>query len=496
MPRTLSVRIGVAFAILAFATWISVGSALFLVLRGLHSDSTTATLIDVATPLMAQVRTRIGAGIDVRTALADLRDQLVESGDSVYLVAAGGQILAIQGDPLPPDSVQISTAATRGETAHGTFRGSDGQSYAWAAVALRNPGGIGPRAVLLTTPDRSGADALRDLLAALPEVVLVTLLVGIPITWLISRSVTAPLRRLAAATADLPRGGSRELPLEGPTEVRELTGRFNAMSAELNRTRQSEAELLANLRHDLRTPVTVIAGFADALLDGTATGDDVGRAARAIHEEADRLEALVGELGAYERLDAGEDGLRPEPIAAFDALRQTAERFRPQAAVDGISIEIVAAAGDMPGGPDAIVVTADKVALDRMLANLTANALAAFGQGAAAPAAGTATPRGHIWLSARQLPATTLADGVIGPAIALDVTDDGPGFPPGATARIFERFYRADPARAGAGSGLGLAIVRDLALAHGGEAIAENIAPHGARVSVVLPLVPGGRSGV
>jgi two-component system OmpR family sensor kinase len=70
------------------------------------------------------------------------------------------------------------------------------------------------------------------------------------------------------------------------------------------------------------------------------------------------------------------------------------------------------------------------------------------------------------------------------------VVDDGPGFPPGGTDFAFERFYRGDPARSGPGSGLGLAIVRELARAHGGVAIAENLTPHGARVSVVLPVQP------
>jgi signal transduction histidine kinase len=74
--------------------------------------------------------------------------------------------------------------------------------------------------------------------------------------------------------------------------------------------------------------------------------------------------------------------------------------------------------------------------------------------------------------------------------ISLSVTDDGSGFPPGTTERVFERFFRADPSRTGSGSGLGLAIVRELARAHGGEAWAENVAPHGARVSVLLPYVP------
>jgi signal transduction histidine kinase len=75
------------------------------------------------------------------------------------------------------------------------------------------------------------------------------------------------------------------------------------------------------------------------------------------------------------------------------------------------------------------------------------------------------------------------------PSVTLSVTDDGRGFPPGAADRVFERFVRGDPSRHGPGTGLGLAIVRELARGHGGEAIAENVAPHGARVSVTLPSV-------
>jgi signal transduction histidine kinase len=272
----------------------------------------------------------------------------------------------------------------------------------------------------------------------------------------------------------------------------------------------------------------VIAGFAEALIDGTATGDDIGRAAQAIRHEAVRLEHLVGELGAVERLQSGDAGLRPEPINAAEALRHAAERFRPQANAEGIAIEVSDGSGGATTGASApIVVTADRVAVDRMLANLTANALAAFGHippstggattaidaaapgnaapdpdgvaapnGAALPGTDGADVRGHIWLSARWLASTVLADGAVGPATVLEVTDDGPGFPPGTTDRIFERFYRADAARAGGGSGLGLAIVRDLARAHGGEAIAQNIAPHGARVSVVLPTLPAASASV
>jgi two-component system OmpR family sensor kinase len=131
-----------------------------------------------------------------------------------------------------------------------------------------------------------------------------------------------------------------------------------------------------------------------------------------------------------------------------------------------------------PADPE-LTIAADRVAVDRILANLVENALAAVdGSG------------GHVWVDARAVPAV----GGRGPGVAILVTDDGPGFAPGDAERAFERFYRGDASRsrgdAGrsrAGAGLGLAIVRELARAHGGEAIAENVAPRGARISVLLP---------
>ena len=163
-----------------------------------------------------------------------------------------------------------------------------------------------------------------------------------------------------------------------------------------------------------------------------------------------------------------------------ELLAQTAERFRAAAAGQGIEIVPLAT-------PPGLTFMADRLAVDRILGNLIGNAEAAFA--AAADTAPGQRPVGgrHIWLAARAVSGTPAGD-----AVALEVTDDGPGFPPGATGRVFERFYRADPsrARAGGGSGLGLTIVRELARAHGGEALAENVAPHGARVSVILPLVP------
>jgi two-component system sensor histidine kinase BaeS len=251
------------------------------------------------------------------------------------------------------------------------------------------------------------------------------------------------------------------------------------MTAELRATRDREEHLLANLRHDLRTPLTVIGGFATAIADGTAAGSEATKAARTIGEEATRLERLVAELDTMERLHTGAGGLQPEEIDAATLLEQTVERFRARAASKGVELAVIGATarppaspgGDAPAGvpsPD-LGFSADRLAVDRILGNLIENALAVV-----------SSPGGHVWLEARGS-----ADW-----ITLLVSDDGPGFPPGGTERIFDRFFRGDPARSGTSSGLGLAIVRELARAHGGEALAESLAPHGARVIVHLPRVP------
>jgi len=498
MPRSLPGRIALAFIGLSLAIWLVLGGTLFLVLRGLHGQATIARLTDVAAPLVAQVRLNLANGMDARTALATLRDEMAASDLGLYLQLADGRVVGLDAEAAPLAGLAVDPAVGRGGIDTGRARAPDGSTWAWVASVLRNLGTLGPRAVIVAAPDRSGAEALRDLLGTLPAVIVVTLLVGAPIAWLLSRSVTAPLRRLAAATADLPAAAAsptaaEPLPLEGPAEVRELTERFEAMRAELGATRRRETELLANLRHDLRTPLTVISGFAQALGDGTARGEQAARAAAAIAEEAARLGTLVDELGAIERLGAGREGLRPEPLDLGDLLRGVVERFRPTAQARGIELLVVDG-----GQPPAL--TADRMAVERILANLVSNAMAALGPGP-----------GHVWLEGRSVPAGAAAAagpaGAAGPAaaagavdaaaaagagwVAISVTDDGPGFPPGSLDRVFDRFYRADPARTGSGSGLGLAIVRELAHAHGGSVHAENVAPRGARVSVVLPAVPG-----
>ncbi|HEX5825586.1 MAG TPA: HAMP domain-containing sensor histidine kinase [Candidatus Limnocylindrales bacterium] len=474
MPASLTGRIVAAFGLLAVAVWLAVGATMFVVLRGLHADATSSGLADIVQTFAVRLRGAV-ADREVRTVVNQIRGE-VANGVTIHLLAADGSVVDVGiPDPSPTVAIPIAADTRIGETLTGAAPFSDGLTHDYAALVLRGPNAAGSRAVLLSSVDRSGADALRDVGRSLPIVILVTLLVGAPLAVVLSRSVARPLERLARRTGELvdpaaPAGAP--LPVQGPSEVRGLTERVNAVAAELARSRAREGELLADLRHDLRTPLTVIGGYATALLDGTATGDAADRAAEAIAEETARLERLVGQLGAIDRLRTGADALHVEPIDARELLEATVARFDAAAAAAHADLA-VAQPGPTDGPP--LALAADRLALDRILGNLVENALAVAGEG------------GTIRLEARRVDD---AAGVPGPAIAFAVVDDGPGFAPGGTDRAFERFYRGDPSRTGAGSGLGLSIVRELARAHGGAAVAENLVPRGARVSVVLPVQP------
>ncbi len=463
IPRSLRGRLLAAFAVLALVIVVGVGGALFVALRGLHQDSTLNTLSDVVGSVLPQVRDSIGTG-QLRGTVLELRDQIAGRGYELVIVGADGHIRPIAGTAFA--GVAIDGDIAVGGQQSGSFRLPDGP-YLYVATGVRRVGTTGPKGIAVVARDQSAALALADLGRTIPVVIGVILLIATPLALALARSVTGPLRRIAAATADIPAGRATALPLEGPFEVRDLTGTFNAMAGELEATRRRESELLANLRHDLRTPLTVIAGFATALRDGTAQGESAEAAAKAIEEEAGRLERMVSEVGAIERIRSGEEQIRPEMVDAADVLAETATRFGARATASGVDIAVVTA----PGA--ALTMAADRVALDRMLGNLVENAIEATPTG------------GHIVIQAGP---ATLPDGV--EAIHFDVIDDGPGFPEGTANRAFERFWRADPARSGTGSGLGLAIVRELAAAHGGVAHAENVAPHGARVGFTLPRVP------
>jgi signal transduction histidine kinase len=465
LPRSLTKRVFLAFAVLGVAMLVAVSASLFVVLREAHRDNIKQSLSHQVVVVTASLLANPAAGqrgLEVR--IKNLTTPIIDQGGFVLVEGPRGAVGVVAG--TPPAATMPSAPANGTKNVVDTYK-VNGQPYVYVESNAGSQGGF---KFVFAVPDTSAQMALDDIVRTLGIILVVLLLLGLPVAWLLSQSISGPMRRLAQAARDLPTSASQPpLPLEGPTEVRVLTERFNAMAQELTATRHEESQMLANLRHDLRTPLTSIGGFAEAIADGTASGDRAVAAARTIAEEAQRLERLVGELGVVERLREGPAALRPEILDASALIREAAARFEGRAATQGVEMEVASSA---PSEPE-LAFTGDRLAVERILQNLVDNALSVLPTG------------GHVWLRAAPLTLPGRA-----PGISVSVTDDGPGFPPGTTEKVFERFFRADPSRAGSGSGLGLAIVREMARAHGGEAWAENVAPHGARVSFLMPVTP------
>jgi signal transduction histidine kinase len=501
MLRTLRGRIGAALIVFALATLIAVGGALWVVLRELHREAGLGSLAQLSAPYVTLVRQRLVPGdrgfgfgpsarrpgpaqrlIDTNLLLRQVQDQIDDAGISVILARDDGAIAVISdaGDvsvhepgfspilSLPPAGVRTGAARIEGV--------GDALYAATPIGGGRLDADIS--ALVLARPDDSAQLATEDLVRALTVAAIILVLIGVPLAGGLSRSVSRPLRRLAEASSDVARGAMpAPLPTDGPSEVADASAAFNVMAAEVTASRESQRQLLADVRHDLRTPLTVIGGFAEALRDGTATGPSAERAADAIADEAARLGRMLDDLDHLTEPEAVEPSLRIEALDGLALAKEAVARFAAQAESQGQQLTLAPEAR-------AATVLADPDAVARILGNVVANALAH------APKPGGLV-RIEVAPVGRDDPPVGGRSGWQGrDGVVLAVRDDGPGIPPDALQRVFDRFYRADPARSGNGSGLGLAIVRDLADALGGRAFAENPLGGGARVGVVLPRPP------
>ena len=280
--------------------------------------------------------------------------------------------------------------------------------------------------------------------------------------WL-TRRLTRPIRTIEHAAGRLAAGdlGARaDIPHGTDEELANLATTLNTMAAQLEQSRGSERAFLLSISHDLRTPLTSIRGYAEALADGTlddAEPNDRKRAATVIGAEARRLERLVRDLLDLARLDSRQFSLSPRPCDATEVVCDAADGFAPQAHELGVTLSITRG-GVLP-------VDLDPERLGQIVANLVENAL----KYAAAKIDVYAAPHG---------------DG----HVAIVVVDDGPGIPSDQIGLVFERLYtvRATPGRA-VGTGLGLAIVRELAAAMGGRACVEAPPEGGSRFVVSFP---------
>ncbi len=358
----------------------------------------------------------------------------------------------------------------------GTFDAPNGGRWAFVGQGMPALGGDG-QTLLFVSPQGRLLMLVwfaENLLPPLVRAGAVALVLSILMALLVSRSVIAPLRRVADAAESIAQGESdTRAPVSGPAEVRGLARSFNTMAERVGAAQQSQRDFVANVSHELKTPLTSIQGFSQALLDGTAsTPETTARAARVIHEEAERMRRMVDELLVLARFDAGEVVMARDPVELGSLLRGCVERLAPQMDVTGLDLQVDVS--------ERLFVTGDVDRLAQVFANLLGNAIAH-------------TPaEGQVTVTARLVDADAADIDRASRVVEVTITDTGEGIPAEDLPRIFERFYQVDKARRHSrGAGLGLAITKEIVWAHGGRITAESVVGLGSKFTVRLPAREG-----
>ncbi len=438
--------------------------------------------------LLAQAQLTASAlqGVSLPTILAEPYSQTsnVQPGIHTRLLGEQGAVLfqlplaADSGPvqaPLAENTASVSGAdllqrpeiqsALRGipDTAIRPVASAGNRRVLYAAAPVFAEDGNITGIVYLATPLPPASLPVEVLLQLTGAVLLAVLMAGVAgafLSWRMARPLEG-LARVASAVA----GGDLDQSVPVDSDIRELhslSEAFNHMLASLRRSNQLKNAFIADVTHELRTPLTVINGTIETLEDG-ALDDLEGRAPllASMQNETRRLIRLVNDLLVLTRADADALNLKIETIDLGELARVRCEHLSPLAEPRRVTLTVEAR------GQAEVRGDADR--LSQMLDNLLENAIRH------APEASTVT-------------VTIQREGN---EIRCSVSDRGPGIPAQHLPFVFERFYRADPARDrhSGGAGLGLAIVRSLVLAHGGRVAADSLEGQGAAVTFWLPAV-------
>ncbi len=277
---------------------------------------------------------------------------------------------------------------------------------------------------------------------------------------ILSSTLTRPIRELTIATRAVASGSpAQQVPIRSKDELGQLASSFNRMSSDLSRSLELRRQMTADIAHELRTPISIILGHAEAVHEGVLPASSENF--EIVRQEAERLEHLVEDLRTLSMADAGELKLVMQPYDPRELLERSAKVYAHQAGQKNVAIDVTTEA-ELP------LMEIDAQRMVEVLANVLDNAIRYTPEG------------GHIGMSA------TRSDHMV----EIRVQDSGPGVERGELDKIFERFYRTESSRSrdNGGSGLGFAIARSIIERHKGRIWAESQPGRGLTVVMRLPV--------
>lgn len=486
MPRALHLRMLVVFAGLLIPAGALLLATSLRGARRYHQEIVQRQNLTLAANLV-QDSGGIELADDRAGALPDLVEMLAMANPGVEIYLLGGDLRVVQGPP----GEELTAATVRGAPLERFLAAADGASGRFPILGTdpRRGGDVvfsaaplpagGWLYVVLT--DASRATLVRSVqTSATLRLLLWNAALGLGVllaTGAVSFSLlTRRLRRLAGAVRDFRLDGDELLGGAAPPGVRrdeiddlqlgfaELAKRAQAQYRELERADARRRELVTNVSHDLRTPLTTLRGYLEAM-----DGADSERAAaylRSAQRSAARLGRMIDQLFELSRLEDDAAPLRLESFPPAELVSDVVQKFGLAAERKGVALYVVTQ-------PDLPFVCGDLGAIERALSNLLENAL-------------RHTPTGGN---------VRVEVAAVAGAVEIAVEDTGPGIPAGAHERVFERFFRVEEGRSGEGSGLGLAIARRVVELHGGTIRAGRAAGGGASVRIALPTGAGSTPG-
>ena len=321
-----------------------------------------------------------------------------------------------------------------------------------------------PFRIVLAVKSDTIAGAWLGLLPSLTLAGLIAIPLAMLAAILLARQVAQPVKKLTAASEAMALGDfDQRVEVSRDDEVGRLARSFTAMAQHVGTRDMQMRTLLANVSHDLKTPMTSITGYAQALTDGTADASDVHHIGQVINDEAQHVNSLLADLLYLGEIDAGQVITKREDVPLDEIVGRCVRRIEPAAKARELEINVDLA-------PGAVLHDVDSDKLERAFTNVLENA-AKF------------TPvGGEITVIGRR------ENGAEPARVVCTVTNTGTSIPADDLARVFDRFYRGDRARrTAAGSGLGLAISRELVELNRGKIEAANEPGGGVTFRFVLP---------
>jgi signal transduction histidine kinase len=309
------------------------------------------------------------------------------------------------------------------------------------------------------------ADLLENFNAAISEILTIAIIVGllaaIAVSIFTARRIIGPIQMMMKASRNIAAGDYHErINVASDDELGALARSFNQMAEELEETEQRRLELIGDVAHELRTPLSSIRSTMEGLVDAVLPADPA--TFMGVQREVSRLQRLVHDLEELSRAESGQLPLEPQAVTPDEFIQPALERLENQYQDKGVDLKVYAAS-DLPN------VWVDPGRITQVLLNLMGNALQYT------PSGGQVAVR--VWS--------------VGGEIFIEVKDSGIGIPPDHLPHIFERFYRVDKSRsrAGGGSGIGLTIAKHLVEAHGGRIWATSPGPgQGSTFIFALPI--------